>query len=62
MKGNGLKLWQGRFKLDEEFQVMKNFCMEIVVRHWNKVPREVVESASLEVFKKLFNIPCSAMV
>ena len=46
-RGDGFKLKEGRFRLD----IRKKFFMMRVLKHWNRLSRDVVDAPYLETFK-----------
>ena len=48
---NGFKMKEGRFKLD----IRGKFFTKRAVRCWNRLPREVVDAPSLEMFKAMLD-------
>jgi len=57
-RGNGFKLKKGRLRLD----IRNKFFTMRVVKHWNRLPREVVDASSMETFKARLDGALSNMV
>ena len=56
--GNGFERKEGRFRLD----IKNKFLIIRVVRHWDKLPREVVDTLFLETFKERLDQALSNLI
>lgn len=50
-RGNNFQLQEERFGFD----VWRKFFAREVVRHWNRLPRDIVDVPSLKVFKAMLD-------
>lgn len=56
MHGNDSKLHQGRFSLD----IGKHLFTKSVAKHWNRLPREVIDVPSPPILRDVCTIPLIA--
>ena len=57
-RGNGFKPRQGRFSLD----IRRKFFTQSVVKHWNRLSKEVVDAPSLEAFKARLDVALGSLI
>jgi len=57
-RGNGLKLRQGKFRLD----IRRKFFTQRAVMHWDRLPKKVVDAPSLEAFKARLDVSLGSLV
>ena len=57
-RGNGFKLRQGRLRLG----IRRKFLTQRVVRHWNGLPKQVVDAPSLEACKARLDVALGSLV
>ena len=48
----------GRFRLD----IRRKFFTQRVVKHWNRLPKDVVDAPSLEAFKARLDVALGSLV
>jgi len=56
--GNGFKLKEGKFRLD----IRKKFITIRVVRHWHRLPRDMVDAPSLEASEVRLDVTLSNLM
>jgi len=57
-RGNGFKLRQERFRLD----IRRNFFTQRVVKHWSRLPKEVVDAPTLKASKARLYVALGSLV